>query len=380
MREPLFRTKDLYFRYEGGRGNALIDVNISINEGVRTVIMGANGAGKSTLFYNLNGVLNPTKGSVFYRGDKVPRRGKKLRELSSEVAVILQNPNDQIFAPKVVDDIAFGPRNLGLSAQEVDERVDEALYLTGIESLRNRSVMQISYGQRKRVTLAGALAMHPKVLIMDEPTAGLDPQMSKEIMELADELHHNGTTIIISTHDMDLSYSWADEIHVLRGGRNIYSGGSEGFYGDTSEVYMSGLVEPAIYNMNVSISQIISGQTEPHPKTLPQLVARYVTLENPGTVSILPVEEGIIDEMMFMSLIDRTGSSVTGVYGTKARKAVQISKLPIDYFFEADEGCILESMHGNNFLMCCDKALIDLLISKIEAISKFGTEIPYSLL
>ncbi len=236
------------------------------------------------------------------------------------------------FAPKVADDIAFGPRNLGLSAQEVDERVDEALYLTGIESLRNRSVMQISYGQRKRVTLDGALAMHPKVLIMDEPTAGLDPQMSKEIMELADELHHNGTTIIISTHDMDLSYSWADEIHVLRGGRNIYSGDSEGFYDDTSEVYMSGLVEPAIYNMNVSISQLTGGQAEPHPKTLPQLVAKSVPSEHPGTVNILSMDERIIDEKMFTSIINATGSSVTGVHGTKARKAVQASKLPIDFF------------------------------------------------
>ena len=379
MSEPLFRTKDLCFRYESGRGNALTDVNISINEGARTVLMGANGAGKSTLFYHFNGILNPSKGSVFYRGNKVPRRGKKLRGLSSEVAVMLQNPNDQIFAPRVADDIAFGPRNLGLSAQEVDERVDEALYLTGIESLRNSSVMQISYGQRKRVTLAGALAMHPKVLIMDEPTAGLDPQMSKELMELADELHHNGTTVIISTHDVDLSYSWADEIHVLRGGRNIYSGDSEGFYDNTSEVYMSGLIEPAIYNMNVSMSELAGDPAEPHPKTLPQLVAKSVPSENPGTVNILPMEE-TIEEEIFTSIMSGTGSSVTGVYGTKARKTVQTSKLPIDYFFGADEGCILESMHGNNFLICCDKALVDLLVSRIEMISKFGTEIPYSLL
>ncbi len=379
MKEPLFQTKGLYFKYEGGRGNALIDVNMSINEGSRTVLMGANGAGKSTLFYHLNGVLNPTKGSIYYRGNKVPRRGKKLRELSSEVAVMLQNPNDQIFAPKVVDDIAFGPKNLGLSTEEINERVDEALYLAGIESLRNRSVMQISYGQRKRVTLAGALAMHPKVLIMDEPTAGLDPQMSKELMELADELHHNGTTIIISTHDIDLSYSWADEVHVLRGGRNIYSGESEGFYDNTSEVYLSGLVEPAIYNMNISMSELIGDPATPHPKTLPQLVAKSVPSDNPGTVNILPIDD-TIDEEIFASIISKTNSSLTGVYGTNARKTVQASKLPIDYFFEADEGCILESMHGNNFLMCCDKVLIDLLISRIEAISKFGTNIPYSLL
>lgn len=376
---PLFCTEGLFFKYEGGRGNALADVNITIKDGVRTVIMGANGAGKSTFFYHLNGVLRPTKGKIYYRGEKMPYRGKALRNLRSDVAVMLQDPNDQLFAPKVSDDVAFGPKNLGLDTQTVDERVKEALYLTGIESLGNRSVMQLSYGQKKRVVLAGALAMHPKVLIMDEPTAGLDPQMSKELIELADELHHIGTTVIFSTHDVDLSYSWADEIHVLRGGRNIYSGDSEGFYDNTSDVYLSGLVEPAMYDMNVSMSELVGDPAEPYPKTLPQLVAKAVPSENPGTVHILPTD-GDVDPDEFSSLISSTGSSATGVYGTKARKSVQISKLPIDYFFGADEGCILESMHGNDTLICCDKVLTDLLISKISCISKFGTEIPYSLL
>lgn len=379
MSEPLFHTEGLCYRYEGGRGYALSDVDVSIKEGVRTVLMGANGAGKSTFFYHLNGILRPTKGSVCYKGEKIPRRGRKLTELRSEVAVVLQNPNDQLFAPKVAEDIAFGPKNLGLSQDEVDERVEEALYLTGIEHIKDRSVFQISYGQRKRVTLAGALAMHPKVLIMDEPTAGLDPQISKEIMELADELHHTGTTVILSTHDVDLSYSWADEIHVLRNGHCIYSGGSEGFYENTSEVYTSGLVEPAMYDTNITMSEFAGEPAGPYPKTLPQLVAKSVPSEHPGRVNILTVD-GSIESHEFSQAVRLTGSTVTGVYGTKARKAVQSSKLPIDYFFGADEGCILESMHGNDFLICCDCVLTDLLVSKIESISKFGTEIPYSLL
>jgi cobalt/nickel transport system ATP-binding protein len=375
---PLFRTEGLFFRYEGGHGNALADVNITIEEGTRTVIMGANGAGKSTFFYHLNGVLRPSKGSVFFRGKKVPHRGKALRMLRSEVAVVLQDPNNQLFAPKVSDDIAFGPKNLGLDAQTVEDRVEEALHITGIEFLKNRSVMQLSFGQKKRVVLAGALAMHPKVLIMDEPTAGLDPQMSREIIELADELHHLGTTVIFSTHDVDLSYSWADEIHVLRGGRNVYSGDSEGFYDDTSEVYLSGLVEPAMYDMNVSISELAGCPAEPFPKTLPQLVAKTVPLEEPGTVHILPVD-GLVDSDMFSSLVSGLGVSATGVYGTKARKSAGESRLPIDYFFGADEGCVLEAMHGNDTLICCDKGLTDLLISKICGTSEFGTVIPYSL-
>ena len=378
MSAPLFRTEGLFFRYEGGWGDALADVNITIKEGARTVIMGANGAGKSTFFYHLNGVLRPSKGSVFFRGEKIPHRGKALRKLRSEVAVMLQDPNDQLFAPKVSDDIAFGPKNLGLDAQTVGERVRDALYITGIESLEGRSVMQLSFGQKKRVVLAGALAMHPKVLIMDEPTAGLDPQMSKELIELADELHHLGTTVIFSTHDVDLSYSWADEVHVLRGGRNVYSGSSERFYDDTSEVYLSGLVEPAMYDINVSISELAGCPVEPFPKTLPQLVAKAVPSEGPGTVHILPVE-GPVDREMFSSLMSGPGMSATGVYGTKARKSAEASKLPIDYFFGADEGCIIEALHGKDTLICCDRSLTDLLISKIGSMSRFGTEVPYSL-
>ncbi len=378
MSVPLFRTEGLFFRYEGGRRNALADVNITIKEGIRTVIMGANGAGKSTLLYHLNGVLRPSSGSVFFQGEKIPHRGKAIKKLRSEVAVMLQDPNDQLFAPKVSDDIAFGPKNLGLDVHTVEERVRDALCITGIESLKDRSVMQLSFGQKKRVVLAGALAMHPKVLVMDEPTAGLDPQMSRELIELADELHHLGTTVIFSTHDVDLSYSWADEIHVLRGGRNVHSGTPERFYDDTSQVYLSGLVEPAMYDMNVSFSELAGCPAEPFPKTLPQLVAKAVPSEEPGTIHILPVD-GPIEREVFESLMSGHDFSATGVYGTKARKSVEASRLPIDYFFGADEGCILEAMQGMDTLICCDKALTDLLTMKIASVSDFGTNVPYCL-
>ena len=214
--ENVIETEDIVFSYDGAEKPSMKEVSIKIRKGVKTVILGANGAGKSTLFYHFNGVVRPDKGTVRAFGEPVNYRKKGLRQLRSRVAVVLQNPDDQIFGQTVESDIAYGPANMGLTKEEVDARVEEALFQVGLADFRDKNTMQLSYGQRKRLALAGALAMKPEVLVMDEPTAGLDPQMALELMELAEQLHHNGTTVVISTHDVDLAYAWADEIHVLR--------------------------------------------------------------------------------------------------------------------------------------------------------------------
>ena len=215
MGDPIIETQDLTFRYSGNDSPSLDGVSLRIGRGVRTINLGANGAGKSTLFYHFNGLFRPSSGRVLFDGQPVGYRRRGLRELRSRVAVVLQNPDDQIFGQTVEDDVAYGPRNLGLDEREVEARVERALALVGMSGMRDRNTMKLSYGQRKRLSIAGAIAMEPEVLVMDEPTAGLDPQMSLELMELAEQLHHSGTTVVISTHDVDLAYAWADEIHVL---------------------------------------------------------------------------------------------------------------------------------------------------------------------
>ena len=235
--EFIIETRDLTFRYDGSGSPSLDGVTFGIRKGVKTVILGANGAGKSTLFYQFNAVFRPEKGQVLFGGEPVSYRRKGIRRLRTRIAVVLQNPDDQVFGQTVEADVAYGPTNLGLSKEEVFRRVDEALFQTGMDDLREKNVLQLSYGQRKRLALAGALAMRPEVLVMDEPTAGLDPQMAIEVMELAEQLHNRGTDVIISTHDVDLAYSWADDIHVLLKGRVIYSGDPEGFYSDPGLVY-----------------------------------------------------------------------------------------------------------------------------------------------
>ena len=178
---------------------------------------------------------------MLYDGKELDYSSKGLSKLRSKIAVVLQNPDDQIFSTTVEEDVAFGPMNLGLPREEVEKRVDEALFLVNMTEYRSRPSQQLSFGQRKRVAFAGALAMKPEVLIMDEPTAGLDPQMTHELMELTDELVHLGTTVIISTHDVAMAYSWAEELHVLQNGRLVFSGNSEEFFIDPVKVHLAGL-------------------------------------------------------------------------------------------------------------------------------------------
>ena len=301
MGDPIIETQDLTFRYSGNDSPSLDGVSVRIRRGVRTVILGANGAGKSTLFYHFNGLFRPSFGRILFDGEPVGYRRKGLGELSSRVAVDLQNPDDQIFGQTVGDDVAYGPRNLGLDEREVEMRVERALALVGMSGMRDRNTMKLSYGQRKRLSIAGAIAMGPEVLVMDEPTAGLDPQMSLELMELAEQLHHSGTTVVISTHDVDLAYAWADEIHVLRKGRLIYSGESEGFYSDPVQVYLTGLIQPSMFLINKSLCDMRGVPEAPFPRTETQLVSKMASGPK-GRFVILPVRDAMAPSMVDSAL------------------------------------------------------------------------------
>lgn len=252
----VFNMEGVSFRHHDNLPFVLKDVDLSIPENGRTAVLGANGAGKTTLFYSLTGVYKPSKGEVLYRGKPVEYTKEGLTELRSEVAVVLQNPDEQMFSSTVEEDVAFGPMNIGVPRDEVGERIDRALRDVRMSDYRWSPLQQLSGGQRKRVAIAGALAVRPKVMIMDEPTAGLDPQSSMEVMELAERLHLEGVTVIISTHDVDLAYAWADGVRVLRHGHMIYGGDSEGFYEDIDNVLLSGLLRPSTFSMNREISSI----------------------------------------------------------------------------------------------------------------------------
>ncbi|MCL8252941.1 ATP-binding cassette domain-containing protein [Aeromicrobium fastidiosum] len=213
MSHRSLRADGLTVTYTGGPP-VLEGASIEVAPATRLAVLGANGSGKTTLLRCLAGSLVPTSGHVLL--DDVPIRHdrKGLRRHRQEVQLVLQDPDDQLFSADVFQDVSFGPVNLGLDAAEVRARVDEALALLGIEHLRRRPTHQLSYGERKRVATAGAVAMRPCVLLLDEPTAGLDPAAVDELMAALTRLEEHETTVVLSTHDVSLALSWADSVAV----------------------------------------------------------------------------------------------------------------------------------------------------------------------
>ncbi len=223
MPEVILEAVDLDYFYPDGT-NALRNINLQVEKGEKLTILGSNGAGKSTLFMQFNGLYRPTTGCIQYQGHAISYKNKALIELRKKVGIVFQDPDSQLFSSSVYQDISFGPLNLGLSEHEVKARVKQALFDTETTDLEDKPTHLLSYGQKKRVSIAGVLAMEPEVIIFDEPTAGLDPRHAREFMQLLKKLSTEGKTIIISTHDVDLAYSWSDRLAIMSSGEIIAHG------------------------------------------------------------------------------------------------------------------------------------------------------------
>lgn len=211
---PLLAAEGLCATHPG-RPLVLSDVTVSLRRGVPVAILGANGSGKTTLLRCLSGSLRPVSGTVRRLGVEVGQGRAALREHRRAVQLVLQDPDDQLFSADVRQDVSFGPMNLGLDVAEVEARVAEALDLVGASHLADRATHQLSYGERKRVAVAGAVAMRPDLLLLDEPTAGLDPAGVEQMLAALDRLADHGTTVAMATHDVDLALAWAREALVV---------------------------------------------------------------------------------------------------------------------------------------------------------------------
>ena len=206
---------------------ALSDVNLSIEDGSYTAIIGHTGSGKSTILQLLNGLLVPTKGSVRVFDTLITSTSvnKQIRQIRKQVGLVFQFAENQIFEETVLKDVAFGPQNFGVSVEEAEAIAREKLALVGIdESLFERSPFELSGGQMRRVAIAGILAMEPSILVLDEPTAGLDPIGRKELMTLFKKLHQDGITIVLVTHLMDDVAEFADQVYVMEKGKLVKNG------------------------------------------------------------------------------------------------------------------------------------------------------------
>ncbi|MFE0254004.1 ATP-binding cassette domain-containing protein [Streptomyces sp. NPDC059010] len=216
MSEPtaLVALRGASYAYEDGP-RVLSDLDFDVHEGRALALLGRNGTGKTTLMRLLSGGLRPHDGRLTVAGTPVRYDRKGLTRLRTTVQLVVQDPDDQLFAASVSQDVSFGPLNLGLSDAEVRARVEEALTALDITALADRPTHLLSYGQRKRTAIAGAVAMRPRVLILDEPTAGLDPDGQERLLATLDVLRASGTTVVMATHDVDLALRWADDTALL---------------------------------------------------------------------------------------------------------------------------------------------------------------------
>ncbi|MDN3296107.1 ATP-binding cassette domain-containing protein [Streptomyces ficellus] len=202
------------YAYEEGPA-VLSGIDFAVPEGRSIALLGRNGSGKTTMLRLLSGGLRCASGRLRLRGEDVSYDRAGLTRLRTTVQLVVQDPDDQLFAASVGQDVSFGPMNLGLAEAEVRERVREALEALDITALEDRPTHLLSYGQRKRAAIAGAVAMRPRVLILDEPTAGLDPHGQERLLAVLDRLRASGTTVVMATHDVDLALRWADDAAVL---------------------------------------------------------------------------------------------------------------------------------------------------------------------
>lgn len=248
MERPLMEVRNLTYTYPDGTV-ALNNISLSIPEGKKTVFLGGNGAGKSTLFLHFNGVLRPASGTVLFDSQPLQYKSAWLRQLRSQVGLVLQDPDVQLFAPSVFQEISFGPANLGWPLSRVKQAVTETMHLLHIAHLADKPPHLLSYGQKKLVAIAAALALSPRLLIIDEPTAGLDPANARTVMEILDMLARHQKTVLISTHDVDAAYSWGEIFYIMHRGKLLAHGPAEKIFADEGTIQQAGLSLPWVWEV-----------------------------------------------------------------------------------------------------------------------------------
>ena len=242
-----------HLNYVYGQGTAfeqqaLKDVNLEIQDGQFIGLIGHTGSGKSTLIQHLNGLIRPTGGDILYHGTSIYSDGYKMKELRSKVGLVFQYPEHQLFEADVFSDVCFGPKNLGCSKEETEKRARHALDLVGMdESFYEQSPFELSGGQKRRVAIAGVLAMRPEMMILDEPTAGLDPQGRDEILDQIERLNRRyGLTILLVSHSMEDVARYVDRIMVMNHGEKVFDDTPKEVFKHYKELEDMGLAAPQI--------------------------------------------------------------------------------------------------------------------------------------
>lgn len=285
MSPPLFELRGVSHVYGDG-SVGLADCTLRLEPRSRNALLGANGSGKTTLLQHLNGLLRPTAGQLLLEGAPVDYRRHGLQALRRRVGFVFQNPDRQLFSARVAEDVSFGPLNLQLDAETVRQRVAEALAAVGLSALADRPVHHLSFGQKKRVCIAGVLAMQPDVLVLDEPNAGLDAAMRDDLTALLDDLAGRGITILLSTHDVDFAYRWADQIHLMNAGRCCASFAAEALPAQRDALLAAGQRLPEVLELHQAllVRGLVAATPPRHLSALTAMLSDGPTTGHTGTV------------------------------------------------------------------------------------------------
>lgn len=270
--ESIISAKDLYYTYDGEPTPALNGLSLEIRQGEKVAVMGANGSGKSTFFLCLNGILRPQQGTLSFRGIPYSYKRKELLNLRSKIGIVFQDPDDQLFSASVRQEISFGILNLGADSRTACKETEKIMDALDITDFKDRPTHALSGGQKKQVAIAGILVMHPDVVILDEPAAALDPKHTSLVNGIMDQMTKAGITVLISTHDPDHAFSWADKVILFHHGKVLKSGSPTEVFADHPALKAANLSKPAVLSMFESLrrKEIISAGT-PIPKSLTEL-------------------------------------------------------------------------------------------------------------
>ncbi|MEA5616880.1 ABC transporter ATP-binding protein [Cronbergia sp. UHCC 0137] len=275
MQEYLLEFQQVSYVYPGAKQSALSNLNLKIPLHKKCAVIGQNGCGKTTLFLLANGLYQPQKGIIYWQGKPLKYNHQSLADLRQKVGLIFQDPEQQLVASTVEEDISYGLCNLGLPMAEIQKRVEQALLEFELIEFAERPVHHLSLGQKKRVSIADVMILKPELLLLDEPTAYLDQLHTRNLMATLKKIHADGTTILMATHDLDLVYRWADWIFVMDKGQLVLEGNPQDVFSQREFLEELQLGVPFVYKI------LFSEWNDLEPPVLKQLKEKIWNLFSP---------------------------------------------------------------------------------------------------
>lgn len=249
MKDVILKAEDLYFSYDDENTHSLNGLTLEIERGKKIAIMGANGSGKSTFFLCCNGIHKPSKGTIYFNGKPLDYSKKGLLELRSKIGIVFQDPDNQLFSASVYQEISFGVLNLGIDQEDAKKEVEQVIDHLEITPFRHKPTHALSGGQKKQVSIADILVMHPDIIILDEPAAALDPKHTIMVNKIVNELTASGITVMMATHDVNYAYEWADEVILFHEGKVLSHGVPEDVFENQSALALTNLEQPAVLQL-----------------------------------------------------------------------------------------------------------------------------------